>query len=236
MISFLFIVSVCVITLFVYQAIDYISYSVFIIYAVELIYDIKLFMGELGVAEFGLCVMWCGEGRELWSGKGGAQRSVRLGRRAGRSRWEFVWATWTGQGKFFGEGELAGEGRVGVGMCGGEATQGQGPERGVWPHPPRQRTRVVLWSWVWRRRGLWEWGEQRSGADSNRVWGVEKEDQERPLHGGRTGTGRTCVVWEHGKEKEGESCGVVCGRKGARRELWRGVGRKLVCGVWSELE
>jgi hypothetical protein len=146
---------------FVYQAIDYISLQcVFIIYAVRLIYDIKLFMGELGVAEFGLCVVWCGEERELWSGKGGAQRSVRLGRRTGRARWEFVWATWIGQGKFFGE----------------ESWRARGEEM----------MRIIF---GWERWECWSWdSENKFGTEDNgRSWRRARRSGENGCGGGGRG-------------------------------------------------
>ena len=93
-------------------------------------------------------------------------------------------------------------------MVVGEATQGQGPERGVASTRRDSAHVMVLWSFgCWRRRGFfWGVGESREAEQThNRVWGVEKEDQERPLH-----------FFFVGQDRSGKD-GVGVGTRGRRR-------------------
>lgn len=178
--------------------------------------------------------MWCGvwRGEGVWSGKGGAQRSG-VGEKGGETELGSGVATGPGKGSFF----------LGKGSGGrGESGSGGGVEK---PHRGRDRSEelaplaatahagCVVELGVEAERFFGEWGEQRSRSRLKQSLGWEKEDQERPLHGGRAGAGRTCVVvCERGEEKEWRELWRCVVRKGARRECGEELGGSgLGCGV-----
>lgn len=153
-------------------------------------------------------VVWlCGWGvwSGVWSWEVEERKGATWGRRAWETEGEFGGRRDPGKGSFFlGKGSWRAE----VESVGVVEWLLEKPRRGrdrseeFGLHPPRQRTRVVFVEFgCWRRRGFfWGVGESREAEQThNRVWGVEKEDQERPLHfflWGRAGAGRTVLVWE----------------------------------------
>ena len=188
---------------------------------------------------------WCcvvlGVGSGVGSGKGGAQMERRVWRRAGRPRGIFfVGGRLVGPGKGSGEWGVCGRGESWEWECVWRSHAGAlGPERGVWPHRPRQRTRWVVVEWGGWRRG-WRVGESREfffAEQTQTEFGVGEGGPRKAtscVGQGRSGKDFVLCVVERGEEKEWREWeGCVAD---LRSEDFFGIGERVGVGklcVWS---
>jgi len=185
-------------------------------------------------------VVWCWElGVELGVGREEHKWSDGCGEGRGDRGGFFVGGRLVGPGKGSGEWGVCGRGESWEWECVWRSHAGAlGPERGVWPHRPRQRTRGLLWSGV-DGGEVGELGRAENffcGADSNRVWG------------GRRRTKKGHFMCWAGQERE-RLCVVCGGTRGGegvervggcvadlRSEDFFGIGERVGVGklcVWS---